>query len=225
MAKRRKYSIEEKYQILMKYMEGEMTLNELLKKYKTSSFTLHSWRDKYKLYGIEGLRDSHERKEYSKELQLMAIQDYLSGNYSKLAICRKYNVSRGALDGWIMNYNNHKETRPTHRRKPLMINSRKLSFEEKVEAVHFCIKNDHNYSAVMEKYQVSYQQIYSWTKKYEAGGPESLRDRRGRKKPLDEMTEQEKLRIEIKELEAKNYRLEVENALLKKLGEIERRRY
>ena len=47
----------------------------------------------------------------------------------------------------------------------------------------------------------------------------------GRKKPQAEMSEQEKLRIKIKELEAKNYRLEAENAFLKKLEEIERRRY
>ena len=98
-----------------------------------------------------------------------------------------------------------------------MTQSRKLSFEEKIEAVHFCIKNDHNYSLVVEKYQISYQQIYSWTKKYEANGPEVLRDRRGRNKSIEEMTDEEKLRIKLKELEAKNYRLEMENALLKKV--------
>ena len=225
MSKRSKYSSEEKYQILMKYIEGEMSASQLTKEYKISSFTLRSWRDKYELYGMDGLEESHSWKEYSNELRLSAIQDYLSGKYSKLEICRKFKVSRGALEVWIKNYNNHKETRQTHRRKSLMINSRKLSFEEKVEAVHLCIKNGHDYPAVMEKYQISYQQIYSWTKKYEADGPESLRDHRGRKKPVEEMTDQEKLRIRVKELEAKNYRLEIENALLKKLEEIERRRY
>jgi transposase-like protein len=225
MSKRSKFSTEEKYQILMKYLEGEMSPSGLIKEYKISQFTLHSWRDKYELYGIDGLEESHGWKEYSQELRLSAIQDYLSGNYSKLEICRKYKVSRGALNVWIKNYNNHKETRQTNRRKALMIHSRKLSFEEKVEAVHLCIKNGHDYSAVMNKFRISYQQIYSWTKKYEADGPESLRDRRGRKKPEAEMSEQEKLRIKIKELEAKNYRLEAENALLKKLEEIERRRY
>ncbi|MBU8914926.1 helix-turn-helix domain-containing protein [Bacillus sp. FJAT-29953] len=225
MSKRSKYSSEEKYQILMKYVDGEMSSSSLIKEYKISLFTLQSWKDKYELYGIDGLKESHGWKEYSDELRQSAIQDYLSGNYSKLEICRKYKVSRGALNVWIKNYNNHKETRQTHRRKSLMSQSRKLTFEEKVEAVHLCVKNGHDYSAVMDKYQISYQQIYSWTKKYEAGGPESLRDRRGRKKPEEELSEQEKLRIKLKELEAKNYRLEAENALLKKLEEIERRRY
>ncbi|CRK81715.1 helix-turn-helix domain-containing protein [Neobacillus massiliamazoniensis] len=225
MSKRSKYSSEEKYQILMKYLEGEISPSRLIKEYKISNSTLLSWKDKYELYGIDGLEESHGWKEYSDELRLSAIQDYLSGAYSILEICRKRKVSRGALRVWIKNYNNHKETKNTHRRKSLMIQSKKLSFEEKVEAVHLCIKNGHNYSAVIEKYHISYQQIYSWTKRYEAEGPESLRDHRGRKKPVEEMTEQEKLRIKVKELEAKNYRLEVENALLKKLEEIERRRY
>ncbi|MES1046887.1 helix-turn-helix domain-containing protein [Heyndrickxia oleronia] len=225
MSKRSKYSTEEKYQILMKYIEGEMSPSSLIKEYKISKSTLHSWKDKYELYGIDGLKESRRWKQYSDEIRLRAIQDYISGDYSMLEICRRHKVSRGALRGWIKNYNNHKETRQTSQGESLMIHSRKLSFQEKVEAVHFCIKNGHDYSAVMKKFQISYQQIYSWTKKYEADGPESLRDHRGRKKPQEEMSEQEKLRIKIKELEAKNYRLEAENAFLKKLEEIERRRY
>ena len=85
-----------------------------------------------------------------------------------------------------------------------------------MEAVHFCIKNGHDYSAVMKKFQISYSKIYSWTKKYEADGPESLRITDGRKKPQrNEMSEQEKLRIKIKELEAKKLSMEAENAFLK----------
>jgi transposase len=225
MSKRSKYSSTEKYQILMKYIEGEMGPSRIREEYKIPKSTLYKWKNNYELYGIDGLEESHGWKEYSNELRLSAIQDYMSGNYSKIEICRKYKVSNGALDVWIKNYNNHKETRQTHRRKSLMIHSRKLSFEEKVEAVHLCIKNGHDYSTVLEKYQISYQQIYSWTKKYEADGPESLRDHRGRNKPVEEMSVQEKLKIKVKELEAKNYRLEAENALLKKLKEIERRRY
>lgn len=48
-------------------------------------------------------------------------------------------------------------------------------------------------------------------------------DKRGRRKPEEEMTELEKLRAEKRILEARNKRLETENAVLKKLEEIERR--
>ena len=77
----------------------------------------------------------------------------------------------------------------------------------------------------MDTYQVSYQQVYSWVRKYEAQGVESLRDKRGRTKPEGEMTELEKLRAENKLLKAQNKRQEMEMAFLKKLGEIERRRF
>ena len=223
VSKRSKYSANEKYQILMEYMNRGKNIGSLTKEYKISRSTLYSWKDKFELYGIDGLKESHGWKNYSNELKLSAVQDYLSGNYSQLEICRKYKASHGALEVWIKNYNSHKEIKDTHRRKSLMTQSRKLSFEEKIEAVHFCIKNDHNYSLVVEKYQINYQRIYSWTKKYEANGPEVLRDHRGRNKSIEEMTDEEKIRIKVKELEAKNYQLEMENALLKKVEEIERR--
>ncbi|WP_422677810.1 helix-turn-helix domain-containing protein [Bacillus smithii] len=89
--------------------------------------------------------------------------------------------------------------------------------------VHFCIKNNYDYSLTAETFKISYQQIYSWTRKYEMNGSESLQERRGRKKSLEEMTLEEKLKIKIKELEAKNEHLEMENAYLKKLKELERR--
>ena len=71
---------------------------------------------------------------------------------------------------------------------------------------------------------MSYQQVRNWTLKYEEHGLEGLKDRRGKKKTVEEMTENEKLRAELKLLEAKNKRLEMGNIVLKKLEEIKRRR-
>jgi hypothetical protein len=62
-------------------------------------------------------------------------------------------------------------------------------------------------------------------KKYKQFGIEGLVDRRGKSKPEDLMTEEEKLKAQNKLLEAQNRRLQMENALLKKIQEIERRRY
>ena len=50
---------------------------------------------------------------------------------------------------------------------------------------------------------MSYQQIYSWVRKYEEGGVNKLKDNRGRSKPIEEMSEVEKLKAEMKILEAK----------------------
>ena len=53
---------------------------------------------------------------------------------------------------------------------------------------------------------------------------EALRDRRGRKKEEVELSPEEKIKFEMKKLEKENERLRAENAFLKKLEELERRR-
>jgi transposase len=105
-----------------------------------------------------------------------------------------------------------------------MIKGRKTEFEERVEIVSFCITNNYNYQMAVDKFQVSYQQIYTWVRKYEEHGPESLSDRRGKRKGLDKMSATEKHAAHLKLLEAENNQLKMEIDYLKKLDEIERRR-
>lgn len=74
------------------------------------------------------------------------------------------------------------------------------------------------------KYQVSYQQVRTWTLRFEQMGEAGLEDRRGRrKKDQAPRTELERAQIEIEQLKHKLYLSEMENTLLKKLDEIERR--
>ena len=105
-----------------------------------------------------------------------------------------------------------------------MTKGRKTTFDERVDIVQYCIAHDHNYTETAAKYSISYQQARNYTVKYEAGGVEALRDRRGRVKPMDELSELEKLRAENKMLRAEKERAEMEVSFLKKLDEIERRR-
>ena len=96
-----------------------------------------------------------------------------------------------------------------------MTKGRNITYEERVEIVSYCIEQGNDYAAAIEKYGVSYQQIYAWVRKYNAKGAEGLVDKRGKRKPESEMTELEKLRAENRMLEARNKRLETENAVLK----------
>ncbi|WP_339314612.1 helix-turn-helix domain-containing protein [Paenibacillus sp. FSL R10-2734] len=73
-----------------------------------------------------------------------------------------------------------------------------------------------DYQKSIEKYSVSYQQVYLWVRKYKSNGEEALRDNRGRNKPVEELDEHERLKLRIKELEARNEYLEMENAFVKK---------
>ena len=57
-----------------------------------------------------------------------------------------------------------------------------------------------------------------------AKGIDGLIDRRGRSKPVEDMTEIERLQAENRILKAQLERKELENIFLKKVDEIERRR-
>lgn len=104
-----------------------------------------------------------------------------------------------------------------------MTNGRKTTYEERIEIVSFCVANAKDYNLTADKFEVSYQQVYGWVKKYESIGPEGLVDRRGQHKKYEELTETQKIAAQLKLLEAENRRLKLENEFLKKLEEIERR--
>lgn len=105
------------------------------------------------------------------------------------------------------------------------IKGRKTTCEERINIVEYCIKNHNNYAGAALKYQISYQQVYQWVRKFKEKGIDGLQDNRGRTKPVDEMTELERLRSENRLLHAENKRMELENEFLKKLDEIEGRRF
>ncbi|MET1171858.1 helix-turn-helix domain-containing protein [Paenibacillus amylolyticus] len=101
---------------------------------------------------------------------------------------------------------------------------RKTTVEERIEIVQYTIAHDLNYQKAVGQYGVSYQQVYAWVRKYQAGHAEALQNHRGRRKPVEELDEHERLKLRIKELEARNEYLENENAFAKKLAEIRQRK-
>jgi transposase len=174
---------------------------------------------------MDGLEGSSGWKRYSTEVKTAAVLEYLSGNYSQNEIIRKYEISsRSVLIKWITNYNDHRELKGTKRNDNSMIKGRSTTLEERLEIVMYCLQNGKNYQQVSEHFDVSYQQVYQWVKKFEKDGGEGLKDKRGRTKEEAELTPEEKIQREMKRLELENERLRAENAFLKKLEEIERRR-
>ncbi len=103
-----------------------------------------------------------------------------------------------------------------------MTKGRKTTLAERIEIVEYCIEHGKDYPTTIEKYGVSYQQIYSWVRKYEEKGVDALQDGRGRTKPVEEMTDIEKLQAENRLLKAQLKDKEVEMLLIKKLQELER---
>ena len=87
--------------------------------------------------------------------------------------------------------------------------------EERLEIVKDCLASGKNYSEMAQKYQVSYQQVRTWTLRFEEMGEAGLEDRRGkRKKDQTPRTELEAAQIEIERLKHKLYMAEMERDLL-----------
>ena len=170
-------------------------------------------------------RRSHKNNKYSKEMKLQAVKDYLNGEGSYETLKEKYKLrSSTQLKNWVMWYNGHKEfkERSSAKGEIYMTKGRKTTQEERAEIVAFCIEHGKDYGLTVETFKVSYQQIYTWVKKYEEKGVNGLTDRRGKAKPENELTEEDRLRQENKILQAKIKDQEIEIALLKKLRELRR---
>ena len=215
----------EKLQTVHLILEGKETQRHARARLGVSLDALQQWIRIYKSEG-EGAFLVTRYKQYSKELKEQAVMDYLSGRGSLQEICQRYGIrAKSKLQNWIKKYNGHEELKASGTGgTAIMTKGRKTTFNERVEIVQYCIAHDHNYAETAAKFGVSYQQARSYTVKYEAGGVDALQDRRGRSKPVEEMSELERLRAENKILRAEKERAEMEVSFLKKLDELERRR-
>jgi transposase len=220
-----KYSAQEKFEIITAYENRKISVSDFCKQHHISPRTLNDWIYQFQTYGTEGLQGSGEWKRYSKKVKTAAVNDFLSGQYSQVEIVRKYEISsRSVLQRWIRIYNDHRELEETKREKNSMIKGRSTTLEERFEIVMYCLQNGKNYQQTSDHFNVSYQQVYQWVKKFEKEGADGLEDKRGKRKTESELTPEEKIQREMKQLEQENQRLRAENAFLKKLEELERRR-
>ena len=220
------FTIKEKIKVIELHIYDGMGYGAISDRCGVPISTLRQWIRQYQTFGAEGLMNRGKNESYSAELKQLAVEDYLSGKGSLHDICVNYKIhSDRQLRNWIKVYNSHRELRPSRGRGSdiYMTKGRNTTYEERVEIVSYCIEHGNDYVATIEKYGVSYQQIYSWVRKYKEKGAEGLVDKRGKRKLESEMTELEKLRAENRMLEARNKRLELECAVLKKLEEIEGR--
>jgi len=222
---KQKIGSEEKLITVHLILDGKESQRGAADRLGVCTASIQQWLCIYKSEG-EGAFIAEKKKSYSKELKEQAVLDYLNGKGSQQAICQRYGIrAKSKLQNWIKQYNGHKELKASRTGgTAIMTKGRKTTFDERVEIVQYCIAHNHNYTETAAKYSVSYQQARNYTVKYEAGGIEALRDRRGQSKAWEEMSELERLRAENRILRAEKRHAEMEASFLKKLSEIERRR-
>lgn len=226
MVRKAKTSPEIKIKIVEDYLEGKISILNAAAKLGLYPSSIEGWVRKYRTFGPEGLRTNNKNTYYNPELKLRAVTDYNNGEGSVFEICKKYKIlDRGILKRWVRQYNDGHKISKSHNNEgdKIMTNGRKTTYEERIEIVSFCIANANDYNLTANKFNVSYQQAYTWVNKYNKNGLNALVDRRGKNKAFEELSESEKISAQLKLLEAENKRLRMENDFLKKLEEIERR--
>lgn len=167
-----KRSPEEIIKAVERYKRGETSQKAEARILRISLQTFQDWVRKYETFGGTYFQKK-QRQQYSSELKLAAVRDYLNGEGGQAQICKKYGISsRSRLQNWIMLYNGHMELRPSRGQgsEIYMTKGRKTTYEERLEIVSYCMEHGNDYTAAIEKYDISYQQIYSWVRKYNEKG-------------------------------------------------------
>lgn len=223
MPQKSNLNYEERLQLITDYLEGKIGYSDAEKIHSRFGFLLQQ----YKYNGSVGLMLTNgKNRSYSADIKLAAVTDYLAGKGSMQTICAKYKItSDSVLQKWIKVYNEHGDfnNRKHSGGGSYMKKTRKTTYEERILIAKECIESGNNYGAMALKYDISYQQVRTWAKRYSELGEAGLEDRRGKRTVSQTpRTVEEELRIKLAQLEHENYMLKVERDLLKKLDELER---
>lgn len=219
------YPPEFRARVAQEYLDGLGSFPFLAEKYGIGRTTIQQWVAKYQLHGISAFVKKTGNAAYSQDFKLMCVKEVLAGEGTVDDIVAKYNISaRQVLRNWIKSYNANRELKDYDPKREVYMAEarRKTTVEERKEIVDHCIRHNRDYKGTASVYDVSYSQVYSWVKKYDANGEEGLTDKRGHHKADDEVDELERLRRENlclkRQLEEKDMAVE----LLKKVKEFER---
>lgn len=211
--------------VSQEYLDGLGSTVSLAAKYNIGQKTLRQWISKYRIHGIVAFTNTARNTSYSSQFKTICVEAVLSGKGSVDDIVAKYNISsRSVLQVWIKLYNANRELEDYFPNAEVYMAEarRKTSIGERKEIVEYCINHNRNYKATASIYNVSYSQVYTWVKKYEANGEEGLTDKRGWHKTDDEVNELERLRRENVRLKRQLQEKDMLTELLKKVQEFER---
>ena len=222
---KRKVPITKVIEAVKKWIAGEGSQRSLAAEIGIDSSTFRTYLARYRNSGIGDFIGEANNRVYSTELKLKAIAAYKTGEGSFRSIASKYGLrSETQLKKWIEVYNSGRGFRRKMSGGSRMKEARPTTVEERIQIAKDCIANGGNYGETALKFNVSYQQVYQWVKKFKEKGNAGLEDRRGKRlKDQTPRTREEELEIEIAKLKHELYMTKMERDVLKKLDEIVRR--
>ncbi len=229
MGRTYRYSVEDKINAVQDYLSGKKNCRQICEEIgmnynQSRGGMIRTWAKKYVEFGEGAFYNKPYNKSYSADLKLQAIESYFSGEGSISDICIRYKIrSSSILRRWIKKYNANRELKDyCPKREVYMAEAkRKTTIDERKDIVKYCIEHNKDYKGTASLYDISYSQVYSWVKKYEATGENGLTDRRGQHKTDDEVDELERLRRENLRLKRQLKEKDMVVELLKKVKEFE----
>ena len=228
MGRKSQYTKELKLNIVKRYLDGDGSTITLANELNTTDSAVMRWIKKYQAYGESAFDSSNTNASYTKKFKEQVVSAYLNGEGSYDDLCIKYNIPAvSTIIKWVKDYNSHIELKDyiPGGKEIYMTKSRKVSKEERIEIVKYCIEHNLDYVGTAKLYETTYANVFNWVKKYRENGEEGLGDNRGRKKLTEEdNSEVATLKRQLKQMELERNRALLEVELLKKLNEIERRK-
>ena len=211
--------------VAKEYLDGKAPSPDIAKRYGINDRTVRRWAQRYQEQGIAAFERASGNATYTTEFKMNCVELYISGIMSLDEIVARYNISNwSVLNSWIQCYNANRERKDyVPKREVYMAETqRRTTLEEQKEIVDYCINHNRDYKNTAAKYDVSYNQVYSWVKRYDANGEERLTDKRGHHKTDNEVDELERLRRENLRLKRQLDEKDRVVELLKKVKEYER---
>ena len=228
MGRKAKYTKETKIKVVHEYIKGIKSLGDIAYELGCCKETVRGWVMMFKECDEEVFNDKPHNKSYTKEFKETVVKEYIEGKGSITDLRVKYKIlGYDTLRRWILKYNNGiilTDYKPMS--EVYTMKSRKVSYEERIEIVNYCMSNDYDYKSTANKYNVPYSQVYTWVSKVKKNGYESLKLYKKGLKPknlVEPKTSEELLELENERLRKENERLQLEVEVLKKKHRLQRR--
>ena len=99
MGKRIEIEAVEKGYLLQGCLAGRMRCREAARRAGVGHSTIHTWINRYRAEGtmVFSENENAQRRTYSEEIRQKAVEEYLSGQGSSMAIAEKYKLRSGNL--------------------------------------------------------------------------------------------------------------------------------
>ena len=163
MGRKPKYTKETKLKAIKEYIEGRKSFIDICKDLNCGKTTLRMWIKLFNKYGDSVFDDKPFNSTYTREFKENVVKEYLDGKGSIESLQIKYKIlSTETLRKWILKYNNGiilKDYKPMS--EVYTMKSRKVSYEERIEIVNYCISNNYDYKDTANKYFIPYAQVYT----------------------------------------------------------------